>query len=288
MAAYFALSSNLAVSVIDESLAVSPVTDYPAVDCRTSKTNIFGTVSGALVNNCELYYSVETGTNVVDGCLKCKLGFRGVITNVIDRCVTYKTTHECKTCETGYYTPNKLKCVAIVAISNCSTYNNGIIGTTTCLTCNTSHYLNGAVCASRSKTKDITSCSALAIGDDCTTCASNHFKVVNGTGENSIRCVVLPTNCITLDTASVCTECNHTVSYLTGSTCITGSVVNCIQYANGANTCTKCEGERYIEGNLCKDHNSILNCQDYSQSQAHTCQNCNSQNFNFKINNKCM
>ena len=175
-------------------------------------------------------------------------------------------------------------------ITNCTTYNNGKIAATACTRCVDSTFLNGSnACVARAKTKTITHCSVLAVGDDCTTCETGYFKVTTAAAVDSITCVLLPTNCITLSTAGACTACNHSISYFTTPTCTVGTIANCTKYHDTTNVCIDCTGERYWDtaSSTCKDHTSILNCSTYSKTVANTCTNCDTKNFNFAISNKC-
>ena len=141
-----------------------------------------------------------------------------VVHLAIDNCDAYgldqNSINVCTTCKNDFY-PITLdnKCIDITStISNCSRYATA----TTCLTCNTGHYLNASATACTAWT--ISNCAAVGNTGVCTTCNAGKVLYTDG---SSVKSCISPyqlfqncnvnnysANSAVTPSGSTCSQCN--------------------------------------------------------------------------------
>jgi hypothetical protein len=290
------------------SAAIANCIDYDTTlqTCQHCKTNFYlqtNTCPDATPTdaNCQTFV-MNTVT-----CQACKSGYSLWTTycitaaNYLSQCIQYDTTTlQCTYCDAGYYLQTNT-CSA-GTVTSCSTYYHNLNrcqvcpgGTTLfnnycaahpdtncqsydsstgyCNYCSFTYYWDSTNNVCTLGTSTVSNCDkfvnlATAV---CQTCATNFFLF----GNSCIATGSQVTKCQAYDTTPSCTFC-YDGSYLSGSSCTTGALSNCLVYSKSANECTICDtssdATMTVTSGVCQSITSISQCIDQS---AGSCLHCN-------------
>lgn len=146
-------------------------------------------------------------------------------------------------------------CTPVVPIDKCVTYSGSSI-TTICTACQTGFFVSGNACVAR-KNGTTANCNTYFANDDsCSACQTNYQLITNSTGNS---CIAQGSNCKTLEATagSYCKTCVDGYMPSSGSlSCITGTITNCLTYADANSTtyttsCSVCAPGYGLANNVC-------------------------------------
>lgn len=267
-------------------------TNQVCVQCATGYyLNASGVCTLGNITNCSVY------SNSAIRCTTCATGFYKVDnsananTNLGDLCIPAASSNGCAAFTidaSGNYvcttcTNNTTQalasvpanaasnvCISFSPVTNCATYNAGIITTAafTCATCSSGYYLTARnTCAARTVINNCATYTANA--DTCQACATGYF--LNNSGAS---CTNYPNGvykCLTYTNATTCSACKPGF-YLASNACVavTTAITNCSTYS-AANACSGCATGYFLSNNACVAV-TAQNCLTYSA--ANTCASC--------------
>ncbi len=244
------------------------------------------------VSNCEKYQNFND-------CELCNSGYYlkekkcyGFPKPQIHNCNEYTSETICSECVQGFFLKSNT-CEKVVPVNNCSKYNPRATSSA-CQECSADYFLSGLSCSDRvtSKGNLIENCEMKSINEDsCSKCASGYEKSSSGA-----NCVVEVPNCkqhsAVADNAekATCKFCDDEY-YLNSDACEVGNIDNCLIYT-GSTTCDQCKNGYYLaDSSTCSPSNNLKNCEIFDGARSnkpHTCDTCNNDSFNFKIEKYCV
>lgn len=212
-------------------------------------------------------------------------------------CIVYSAVDACATCQAGLYRYTQTQCVNNVLIANCINYD-GSASSTTCLACNSTHYLKTNGCTIRDKSVNINNClTTKGDADTCATCMSGYQLT-----DDALACLPVIPFCQVYVASTVttnfhiCSTCNPGYYLFNNNltlSCVQGSIANCGTYVVGGsyathNVCLWCNNGYYLSNGLCVAHTNITNCATFSNYRANACVQCVQGFYPFDLTTLCV
>jgi hypothetical protein len=229
-------------------------------------------------------------------CIKCNSGF-GVhpeygtcqeITPTIDHCLIFSSSSTCSKCKSQFYLSSSTKCKPISPIESCLEYDSSA-DRTSCSKCIDSHFLKtDNVCSPRVLSLNLSHCIETSITHDkCQTCSSGYHISSNGT------CLFSIPNCEEYHQSNPqhlsCLKCSQGYYFdIKSATCIKGKVPNCVRYSDYSTHCSECEIGFFPENGICRNHQYIHLCSEYSTTNLNKCEKCIEPNLLLEFENFCV
>lgn len=208
----------------------------------------------------------------------------------IVNCEVYTSLLTCAVCKPGFYLEGSNACIEVPAIDNCEAYSNKD-NSTDCVKCIEGFYLiTFNTCVPRKNTT-IANCVTLqANAEACGFCNVGYRATDDGS-----KCLSIIANCSVYEPSNVlstdlkCYRCNNGYYYeVPTNSCLVGAVANCEIFEKRQNVCSKCVDKFYLEGDVCKAHDILLNCEVYHPTLKNICASCDAKTFLFEKDNQCV
>lgn len=173
---------------------------------------------------------------------------------------------DCATCATGYYLTSTFSCEAQPSIPDCQTYS--ITTKSYCGVCYIStHFNSNGKCIARSI--NILCDTYNPTEDKCATCnEGGYLSSLGACLSGEIQ------GCVTYTSETVCSECDDTLYYQSGTTCALRTLdPDCVKFTIDQDSCETCNSGFYYDGYICRQQVLSEGCETMKASQD-KCETC--------------